>query len=204
MTLFTRELPAEAPLATLDQRVGGRRNHFELYPDRVLAQVSDLLGCRELSLPLDTLSPHVVIRQRGPLALLAASVVLAALLLWVPGAGRTAAGLAVGAGALLWWTGRRQYIVFPGQIGDLELFRDAPDASLARRFVSDVVRRIESLGQELRTLERAREGERSFDRVGELIAFRELYAEGIIDRADLRTAAEMLARRRSGRIGFRP
>jgi len=41
------------------------------------------------------------------------------------------------------------------------------------------------------------------DRVDELLRLRELFAEGIIDRNDLGTAAELLARREERRIGFR-
>jgi len=195
--------PRETPMASIEQRFGGHRGRHELFRDRVQSAVSDLLGSRELTLPLDALSPHVVIRQRGPVAWLIAGAAASVGLWLVPGmpAGPAVVGLAVG--GLLWWSGRTQYVVFPGAILDLELYRDRPDAATARRFVSQVVKQIETWQREVRQLERQRESERNFDRVGELLRFRELYAEGIIDRAEMRQAAEILARKRQGRIGFR-
>ena len=203
MSLAGPERPNETPLAVFEQNTGGRRVRCELYVDRVISQTSDLLGSRHFALPLDTLSPHVVIRQRGPVALLAAGAVAGAVIALVPGGSLSLALAAVVVGLVAWWAGRRQYIVFPGQLCDLELFRDVPDSASARRFVAHVVRRIESLAAELRALERQKQGEAVFDRVDELLAFRDLYAEGIIDRADLRMATEILARKDQGRIGFR-
>jgi len=193
----------EAPLAVLEQRITGHRHRFELYVDRVSCRESDLLGSRGVTLPLDTLSPHVVVRQRGPLLPLGFGGLAGLAALFVPGASWLLALTFAATGAAGWLAGRRQYIVFPGQIVDLELYRDVPDAAGARRFVAQVVRRIEALQQELRTLERQRQGEAAFDRVDELLAFRDLYVEGIIDQSDLRTAAESLARKGPGRIGFR-
>lgn len=195
--------PPEAPRARLQQRAGATRAEFELYLDRVTADLSDLLGGRRLTLPLDTLSPHVVIRQRGnvwpPVAGLASGLALAV----APGFGPWWAVASVLAGLAAWWATRRQYIVFPGEIADLELFRDRPDAASARRFVAQVVARIEALAAESREQERQHAGQEGLDRVDELLKFRDLYAEGIIDRGDLRLAAEVLARREHGRIGFR-
>jgi len=198
-----REGPRESPLATFEQRVSGHRNHFDLFVDRVSCHASDLLGSRRVTLPLDTLSPHVVVRQRGPMIALVAGIAGAAAALFLSEADWVLALVFVTVGSVAWFTGRRQYIVFPGQIVDLELYRDMPDAASARRFVAQVVRRIESLQQELKTLENQRAGEQAFDRVDELLAFRDLYAEGIIDRTEMRTAAESLARKDQGRIGFR-
>ncbi|HZM01203.1 MAG TPA: hypothetical protein VFD43_13230 [Planctomycetota bacterium] len=203
VSLGRSDPPRETPLASIDQRFGSHRGRHELFRDRVQSTVSDLLGSRELTLPLDALSPHVVIRQRGPVAALAAGAALGVVSWLLPG---VHIGLAAGAlllGALLWWLGRTQYVVFPGQILDLELFRDRPDAATARRFVSQVVKQIETWQREVRQLEQQRESERQLDRVGELLLFRDLYAEGIIDRAEMRQAAEILARKRQGRIGFR-
>jgi hypothetical protein len=197
------EAPRESPLAVFDQRVPGHRNRFELFVDRVSCQASDLLGSRRVTLPLDSLSAHVVVRQRGPLLPLGIGLLAALAALVAPGTGWALALVFFGAGVAGWLAGRRQYIVFPGQIADLELYRDLPDAASARRFVAQVVRRIEALEQELRTLERQRQGDAAFDRVDELLAFRDLYAEGIIDKSELRTAAESLARKDQGRIGFR-
>jgi hypothetical protein len=198
-----RDGPRESPLATFDQRVAGHRNHFELFVDRVSCHASDLLSSRRVTLPLDTLSPHVVVRQRGPIVALCCGIAGAAAALFLAEPGWLLALLFLAVGSVAWFTGRRQYIVFPGQIVDLELYRDMPDAASARRFVAQVVRRIESLQQEIRTLETQRAGSLDFDRVDELLAFRDLYAEGIIDRTELRVAAESLARRGQGRIGFR-
>lgn len=195
--------PPEPSLAALAQRAGAARASFTLYLDRVTAETADLLGGRSLTLPLDTLSPHVVIRQRGSVAPLVAGAAVALALAVAPGiavAWPLAALLAGGAG---WWATRRQYIVFPGDIVDLELFRDRPDAATARRFVAQVVARIEALTAEAREQERQRAGQEGLDRVDELLKLRDLYAEGIIDRGDLRLAAEILARREHGRIGFR-
>jgi hypothetical protein len=203
MSLVRADTPRETPRAALEQRFGGHRVRLELYVDRVAVTTSDLLGSREFSLPLDMLSPHVVIRQRGPRALLGAGVLAGGALLLVPGGNAALAGLALAAGAVAWWAGRAQYIVFPGQIADVELYRDRPDAATARRFVSQVVASIEEFRRELRALEQARSRERAVDRVTELLAFRDLYAEGIIDRAELRMATEILARRKQRRIGFR-
>jgi hypothetical protein len=201
--LSRRDGPRETPLATIEQRFGGHRGRHELYRDRVQSAVSDLLGSRELVLPLDALSPHVVIRQRGPVGLLVTGAVLSLVLWFVPGAPTRLAGVALVLGAVLWWLGRTQYIVFPGAILDLELYRDRPDAATARRFVAQVVKQIETWQREVRELERQHDAERHLDRVGELLRFRELYAEGIIDRGEMRQAAEILARKRQGRIGFR-
>jgi hypothetical protein len=195
--------PRETPLASIEQRFGGHRGRHELYRDRVQSAVSDLMGSRELILPLDALSPHVVIRQRGPLGLLATGGILGVVLWFVPGVPSTLAAVALVLGAVLWWLGRTQYVVFPGAILDLELFRDRPDAATARRFVAQVVKQIETWQREVRELERQREAERQLDPVGELLRFRDLYAEGIIDRAEMKQAAEILARKRQGRIGFR-
>jgi hypothetical protein len=203
VTLGRHDPPRETPLAAIEQRFGGHRGRHELYRDRVQSAVSDLMGSRELVLPLDALSPHVVIRQRGPLGLLATGGVLAVVLWFVPGVHSSLAVVALGLGAVLWWLGRTQYIVFPGAILDLELYRDRPDAATARRFVAQVVKQIETWQREVRELERQRETERQLDRVGELLRFRDLYAEGIIDRAEMKQAAEILARKRQGRIGFR-
>jgi hypothetical protein len=198
-----RELPGETPLASIDQRFGGHHGRHELFRDRVQSTVSDLMGSRELTLPLDALSPHVVIRQRGPVGMLLAGGVVSLVLWLVPGLPSGPAALALGLGALLWWLGRTQYVVFPGQILDLELYRDRPDAAGSRRFVAQVVKQIEVWQREVRQLEQQRESERQLDRVGELLRFRDLYAEGIIDRTELKQAAEILARTRQGRIGFR-
>lgn len=203
MSLLRKDDPRETPRAVLEQRFGGHRVRLELFVDRIAIATSDLLGSRELSLPLDMLSPHVVIRQRGPRAPLVAGVLVAGAVLLVPGGSAALAGVGFGAGVAAWWAGRAQYIVFPGQIADVELYRDRPDAASARRFVSQVVARIEEFRRELRALERARDGERKADRVTELLAFRDLFAEGIIDRAELRLATEILARRKQRRIGFR-
>lgn len=202
-SLRRSELPREAPLAVIEQRFGGHHGRHELYRDRVQSSVSDLMGSRELTLPLDALSPHVVIRQRGPVALLIAGAA-ASLVLWlVPGVPAAPAALGLTLGALLWWLGRTQYVVFPGAILDLELYRDRPDAATARRFVAQTVKQIETWQREVRELERQREAERHLDRVGELLRFRDLYAEGIIDRTEMKQAAEILARKGQGRIGFR-
>ena len=203
MSFAGPDRPGETPLAVLEQAAGGRRLRFELFVERVTSQTTDLLGSRLFALPLDTLSPHVVIRQRGPVALLVAGAVAGAIVLLVPGGGSALAVSALAVGAIAWFAGRRQYIVFPGQLCDLELFRDVPDAASARRFVANVVRRIEALAAELRAIERQKQGEAVFDRVDELLAFRDLYTEGIIDKADLRMATEILARKDQGRIGFR-
>lgn len=203
VSLRRHDPPRETPLASIEQRFGGHRGRHELYRDRVQSAVSDLMGSRELVLPLDALSPHVVIRQRGPLGLLATGTILALVLWFVPGVPSGLAAVALGLGAVLWWLGRTQYVVFPGAILDLELYRDRPDAATARRFVAQVVKQIETWQREVRELERQREAERQFDRVGELLRFRDLYAEGIIDRAEMKQATEILARKRQGRIGFR-
>lgn len=197
------ERPIAQPLAVLQQRAGAARASFELHIDRVVAESTDLLGARHVTLPLDTLSPHVVIRQRGSLAPLLAGGALALALLLAPGFGPAWSALAAAGGAAGWWASRRQYIVFPGDILDLELFRDRPDAATARRFVAQVVARIEALAAEAREQERQRSAGAGLDRVDELLKLRDLYAEGIIDRGDLRLAAEILARREHGRIGFR-
>jgi len=197
------EKAAEPPQARLQQHAGATRAEFELHLDRVTVETADLLGGRRITLPLDTLSPHVVIRQRGSGWPLGAGAAAAATLLLAPGLGWAWALVALAAGAGGWWATRCQYIVFPGQIVDLELFRDRPDAATARRFVAQVVARIEALAAELREQERQRAGQAGLDRVDELLKFRDLYAEGIIDRSDLRLAAEILARREHGRIGFR-
>jgi hypothetical protein len=196
------ERPPEPPRAQLQQRAGATRAEFELFVDHVTADVSDLLGGRRLTLPLDTLSPHVVIRQRGHAWPSLAGLVAALTLVFVPGFGPMWSAAALLAGLTGWWFTRRQYIVFPGEIADLELFRDRPDAAAARRFVAQVVARIEALATEAREQERQLVGQKGLDRVDELLKFRELYAEGIIDKGDLRLAAETLARREHGRIGF--
>ena len=200
---FSPDRPPEQPQAVLAQRAGATRAAFELYLDRVTVELSDVLGGRRITLPLDTLSPHVVIRHRGslwaPLAGLGAGMALAL----APGFGFVWAVSALMAGVGSWWLTRRQYIVFPGEIADLELFRDRPDSASARRFVAQVVARIEALATETREADRQRAGQEGLDRVDELLKFRDLYAEGIIDRGDLRLAAEVLARREHGRIGFR-
>ena len=203
VSLGRGEAPRETPLAVIEQRFGGHHGRHELYRDRVQSTVSDVLGSRELVLPLDALSPHVVIRQRGPVAILAAGAALGAGLWMLPGVPSPLAIVSLVLGATLWWLGRTQYVVFPGQILDLELYRDRPDAATARRFVAQVVKRIETWQREVRQLEREQQAERQLDRVGELLRFRDLYAEGIIDRTEMRQAAEILARRRQGRIGFR-
>jgi len=203
VSLGRGEAPRETPLATIEQRFGGHHGRHELYRDRVQSTVSDVLGSRELVLPLDALSPHVVIRQRGPVAVLAAGAAMGAGLWMLPGVPSPLAITSIVLGAVLWWLGRTQYVVFPGQILDLELYRDRPDAATARRFVAQVVKRIETWQSEVRQLEREQQAERQLDRVGELLRFRDLYAEGIIDRTEMRQAAEILARRRQGRIGFR-
>jgi hypothetical protein len=195
--------PPEPPQAALAQRAGAARATFALYLDRVTAETADILGGRSLTLPLDTLSPHVVIRQRGSLAPLVAGAAAALALGFVPGVAVPWALAAALAGVAGWWATRRQYIVFPGDIVDLELFRDRPDAATARRFVAQVVARIEALAAESREQERQRAGQEGLDRVDELLKLRDLYAEGIIDRGDLRLAAEILARKEHGRIGFR-
>jgi hypothetical protein len=195
--------PAEQPQASLKQHAGAMRATFELHRDRVTIETADLLGARRVTLPLDTLSPHVVIRQRGSGWPMGAGTAAAAVLLLAPGLGAAWCVAGLAAGVAGWWVTRRQYIVFPGQIVDLELFRDCPDAATARRFVAQVVARIEALAAELREQERQRAGQAGLDRVDELLKFRDLYAEGIIDRSDLRLAAEILARREHGRIGFR-
>lgn len=197
------ERPIAQPLAELQQRAGAARVSFELHLDRVVAESHDLLGGRHVTLPLDSLSPHVVIRQRGSATPLLAGGVLALAALAAPGLGATWCAGAALAGAAGWWASRRQYIVFPGDILDLELFRDRPDAATARRFVAQVVARIEALAAEAREQERERSAGAGLDRVDELLKLRDLYAEGIIDRGDLRLAAEILARREHGRIGFR-
>jgi len=195
--------PPEPPLAALAQRAGAARASFALHIDRVTAETADILGGRSLTLPLDTLSPHVVIRQRGSLAPLVACAAAALALGLAPGIAVPWALGAALAGVAGWWATRRQYIVFPGDIVDLELFRDRPDAATARRFVAQVVARIEALAAESREQERQRAGQEGLDRVDELLKLRDLYAEGIIDRGDLRLAAEILARKEHGRIGFR-
>ncbi len=203
MSLIAPDSARESPTAQLEQRVGGHRAQLELFVDRVRVRSTDFFGSREITLPLDTLSPHVVIRRRGPVGALLAGGALAVIALTMPGGGPPMALLAVILGVGIWFAGRHQYVVFPGQICDLELYRDRPDAAAARQFVAQIVRRIEALQQELRVIERQREGERRFDRVGELLAFRELYTEGIIDRSEFRLATEMLGRQRQDRIGFR-
>ena len=197
------QVPAEQPQASLQQSSGATRASFELHVDRVTVETADLLGARRITLPLDTLSPHVVIRQRGSGWPLGAGLAAAVTLLIAPGLGAAWSVAAVAAGVAGWWVTRCQYIVFPGQIVDLELFRDRPDAATARRFVAQVVARIEALAAELREQERQRAGQAGLDRVDELLKFRDLYAEGIIDRSDLRLAAEILGRKEHGRIGFR-
>jgi hypothetical protein len=203
VSLSRHDLPREAPLAAIEQRFGGHHGRHELYRDRVQSTIADLMGSRELTLPLDALSPHVVIRQRGPLAVLVTGAVTTLVLWLVPGVPAAPAALAFALGALLWWLGRTQYVVFPGAILDLELYRDRPDAATARRFVAQTVKQIETWQREVRELESQREAERQLDRVGELLRFRDLYAEGIIDRAEMKQATEILARKRQGRIGFR-
>ena len=195
--------PAESPLALLDQRHGTRRARLELYPDRVTAVHSDLISSRRLVLPLDSLSPHVVVRHRGSVAPLLCSVVMALLALLLPAANPSISVGAILLGGAAWAASRRQYVVFPGQLSDLELFRDAPDSATARRFVAQVITRIEELQQELRAEERNQVERTRLDRVDELLRLRDLYAEGIIDRSDLGQAAEILARREQRRIGFR-
>jgi hypothetical protein len=194
---------APEPQARLEQHAGATRAVFELHLDRVTIESADLLGGRRVSLPLDTLSPHVVIRQRGSSWPLGAGAAAAGAMLLLPGLGAPWSVAALVAALSGWWVTRRQYIVFPGQIADLELFRDQPDAATARRFVAQVVARIEALAAEGREQERQRAGQVALDRVDELLKFRDLYAEGIIDRSDLRLAAEILARKEHGRIGFR-
>ena len=203
VSLGRSDPPRETPLASIEQRFGGHRGRHDLYRDRVQSAVSDLMGSRELILPPDALSPHVVIRQRGPLGLLATGGILAVVLWFVPGVPSSLGAVALGIGVVLWWLGRTQYIVFPGAILDLELFRDRPDAATARRFVAQVVKQIETWQREVRELERQRDAERQLDPVGELLRFRDLYAEGIIDRAEMKQATEILARKGEGRIGFR-
>lgn len=199
---YSPERP-EQPLALLQQRAGATRALFELHVDHVTTETADVLGGRRLSLPLDTLSPHVVIRQRGSGWPLVAGLLVAGALALAPGFGAALAAAAAALGVAGWWATRRQYIVFPGEIADLELFRDRPDAASARRFVAQVVARIEALAAETREQERQLAGQAGLDRVDELLKFRDLYAEGIIDRGDLRLAAEILARKEHGRIGFR-
>jgi len=198
-----REAQREVPLASFEQRVGGNRNRFELFVDRVTCHASDLLGSRRVTLPLDSLSAHVVVRQRGSVRAFWCGGLAALLTLLAPGTSWTLALPCLLLGGAGWLLARRQYIVFPGQIVDLELYRDMPDAASARRFVAQVVRRIEALERELAALENPRDGDQGFDRVDELLAFRDLYTEGIIDRSELRVAAESLARKNQGRIGFR-
>lgn len=202
MSLLKDDAPPETPVASLTQRVGGRSARFDLFVDRIRSRTSDLLGNHVLTVPLDSLSSHVVIRRRGPLVPLVFGTLTALALLLIP-AGHWAISLtAFAIGLTAWAAGRRQYIVFPGHICDLELFRDVPDAATARRFVAQAVRCIESLQRETRALEAQRNADRRYDRVGELLAFHDLYTEGIIDRADFRRATEILAREQHGRIGF--
>ncbi len=203
MSFTATDRPRETPQAVLEQGNSGRRLSCELYVDRVVSHTSDLLGSRVFTLPLDTLSPHVVIRHRGPASMLLIGALAASIVALAPGGHWPVALLAFAVGALAWLAGRRQYIVFPGQLCDLEIYRDVPDAATARRFVAQVVRRIEAMAAETRALGRQTRGEAAFDRVDELLAFRDLYTEGIIDRSDLRQATEILARKDQGRIGFR-
>lgn len=196
------EAPADTPVATLSQRVGGRSARFDLFVDKIRSTTTDLLGSRTLAVPLDTLSPHVVIRRRGPLAPPLFGILAAIALLLVPGDHGLIALTAFAVGLTAWLAGRRQYIVFPGRICDLELFRDMPDAATARRFVARSVRCIEEVQRELRVLEQQCDSDRRYDRVGELIAFHDLYTQGIIDRTEFRRATECLARERHVRIGF--
>jgi len=200
---FSPERTVEQPLAVLQQRSGSLRAVFELHVDRITTETNDVLGGRRLTLPLDTLSPHVVIRRRGSAWPLVAGVLLAVALALAPGISAPLAAVAAVVGGAGWWATRRQYIVFPGEIADLELFRDRPDAATARRFVAQIVARIEALAIEQRELQRESADKSGLDRVDELLKFRDLYAEGIIDRGDLRLAAEILARKEHGRIGFR-
>jgi len=195
--------PAESPVAVLEQRSGTRRLRCELYADRVTSETSDLLSSRRLVLPLDSLSAHIVVRQKGALsALVAGTVLAAALAVALPTQPLAVVGaLAAGLGA--WGLSRHPCLVFPGQLADLELFRDVPDAATARRFVAQTIARIEACRQELRAEARQRADRVRVDRVDELLRLRELFAEGIIDRNDLGTAAELLARREERRIGFR-
>ncbi|MHC4846810.1 MAG: hypothetical protein ACYTCU_11715, partial [Planctomycetota bacterium] len=60
MSMLRDEAPQETPVATLSQRVGGRSARFDLFVDRIRATTSDLLGSRNLTVPLDSLSAHVV------------------------------------------------------------------------------------------------------------------------------------------------
>jgi hypothetical protein len=200
--MWRDEAPQEIPVATLSQRVGGRSARFDLFVDRIRATTSDLLGSRNLTVPLDSLSAHVVIRQRGPIATPLFGTLAAIALVLLPGGHWLIALMALGVGIAGWLAGRRQYIVFPGRVSDLELFRDAPDAATARRFVAQAVRCIEEMQREVRIAERQSDGNRLFDRVGELIAFHDLYTQGIIDRVEFRRATEILAREKNGRIGF--
>jgi hypothetical protein len=202
MSLTSDVAPQETPVATLSQRVGGRSARFDLFVDRMCAATTDLLGSRLLTVPLDSLSAHVVIRRRGPLAPALFGTLAAISMLLIPGGHWLIALTAFAVGLTAWLAGRRQYIVFPGRICDLELFRDVPDAATARRFVAQAVRRIEDSQREMRVLERQSDGDRLYDRVGELIAFHDLYAQGIIDRTDFRRATESLAREQDVRIGF--
>jgi len=196
------EAPQETPVATLSQRVGGRSARFDLFVDRIRSTTTNLLGSRKLIVPLDSLSAHVVVRRRGPIAMPLFGTLAAIALVLLPGGHWLIALTALGAGMIAWMAGRRQYIVFPGRITDLELFRDVPDAATARRFVARAVRCIEEMQREARMLERQSDGERLYDRVGELIAFHDLYTQGIIDRVEFRRATEILARENNGRIGF--
>ncbi len=70
MSFTATDRPRETPQAVLEQGNSGRRLACELYVDRVVSHTSDLLGSRVFTLPLDTLSPHVVIRHRGPSSML--------------------------------------------------------------------------------------------------------------------------------------
>jgi hypothetical protein len=196
------EAPQESPVATLSQRVGGRTARFDLFVDRIRSTTTHLLGSRKLTVPLDSLSAHVVIRRRGPIATPLFATLAAIALVLLPGGHWLIAVIALGVGIAGWLAGRRQYIVFPGRITDLELFRDAPDASTARRFVAQSVRCIEEMQREVRIAERQSNGDQLYDRVGELIAFHDLYTQGIIDRVEFRRATEILARENHGRIGF--
>ena len=192
---------------SLTQRDGlFRTTRFVLYGNRVrVIRVTPLVRDDQY-IPLAAVDPDECITRRPDVRdlLLAATLILPGGLgaggwpVTLPTAAAVGCGLLAAVGLVLVITRGgpvRTYV----EHGALQLRADVPDADAVRHFVA----RIEALAAELREQERQVAGKAGLDRVDELLKFRDLYAEGIIDRSDLRLAAEILARREHGRIGFR-